>query len=794
MGFANAGALLGLGSLALAVTAHLFGAGAERRHLFSATRFLRAPAAVGRGRRRLRDLWPLCVRLLLLLAVVGAASGPRVTAPGAAAGAGGGALALVLDFSPAAAYLGADQAPLWQRARDDAAAQLAAVTPGTWVSLRVVGALGGEVDEPATVDVPRLQEVLRGLRGPGPGWPTPSAGAAAQAARAQLAARGPGGRLVAMGPFVARGWPTPAAVDDGVQVSLVDAARRLHADGRVLDAPLPPLENLAVVDLEVVAEGPDAEGPADGAATEGEARAGARVRVRLHNHGRHDVAARALTLTLGGQVVQRTVVRVAAGAVHAVELTVPALPQARTPLRAELAADAADGYRADDAFVRYVRAERPLRVLGVAGAGPRALDDDASVPDGVDAATRDPETPLDLQGPLHFVERALAHPTEAAAAVAFRACVPGALAEELQAAQRAGAPVDVVLLADVPNLAPASAAALAEHVGRGGGVFTALGEGVAAATEEQGAQRPPWLPCSLRELADAEHAQGRAAQLGPIDFAHPVLRGLDPLVAPSLAAARVRRFVHVEGRTLGPRDAVLRLEGGAPLVVAQEGAGAGGRRLLYTSGLDLTWSDVPLRSAFVPLVQQLVRWSGHALAVGVPEAVRTGEAFWAYLPQDAGQVRLRGTDENTAPGAKLGETVAAAGGAARLVAPLQPGTYVAEARAAGAWRALERGFLAVNPAADESNLGAAAPEVLQAYAGAPAGATRHNVGGGATGAARDYAPVLWLLALGLAILEAALSCSLSPKNALQVGVVPRLLSWFLRLRPALRTLRRTRVM
>ena len=65
---------------------------------------------------------------------------------------------------------------------------------------------------------------------------------------------------------------------------------------------------------------------------------------------------------------------------------------------------------------------------------------------------------------------------------------------------------------------------------------------------------------------------------------------------------------------------LARLEDGTPLLIARN-VGRG-RSLLFTSSLNMEWNDLPLRSVFLPLLHQMVKYSSsfeeekHAFSVG----------------------------------------------------------------------------------------------------------------------------------------------------------------------------------
>jgi hypothetical protein len=136
---------------------------------------------------------------------------------------------------------------------------------------------------------------------------------------------------------------------------------------------------------------------------------------------------------------------------------------------------------------------------------------------------------------------------------------------------------------------------LARFVEAGGGLFVALGP------------RASWpqdvaiLPAVLQ--APVDRTRGDAARIGALEYGHPVF---EPFRAPrsgDFAGARIYGYRSVEP---SPTAQVLaRFDAGAPALL--ERRTGEGRVLLWTSSLDLAWSDFPLKPVFLPFVHRAVR-------------------------------------------------------------------------------------------------------------------------------------------------------------------------------------------
>ena len=153
---------------------------------------------------------------------------------------------------------------------------------------------------------------------------------------------------------------------------------------------------------------------------------------------------------------------------------------------------------------------------------------------------------------------------------------------------------DVVVLNDVV-VSAGLGRRLARFVEGGGGLLVAFGP---RATWPQEADV---MPATV--LAPVDRTRGDAARVGALEYGHPVF---EPFRAPrsgDFATARIYGY-----RTVMPGEGsqiLARFDGGAPALL--ERRIGSGRVLLWTSTLDLAWSDFPLKPVFLPFVHQTMR-------------------------------------------------------------------------------------------------------------------------------------------------------------------------------------------
>ena len=152
----------------------------------------------------------------------------------------------------------------------------------------------------------------------------------------------------------------------------------------------------------------------------------------------------------------------------------------------------------------------------------------------------------------------------------------------------------VVLLNDV-DVSAGLARRLAKYVEQGGGLFVATGP------------RATWpkdvdlLPAEIGNPVD--RTRGDAARIGALEYGHPVF---EPFRAPrSGDFSSVPVYGYRSLKAVKNAQVLARFDAGAP-AVAERRTGSG-RVLIWGSTLDVTWSDLPQRSVFLPFIHRAVR-------------------------------------------------------------------------------------------------------------------------------------------------------------------------------------------
>ena len=155
----------------------------------------------------------------------------------------------------------------------------------------------------------------------------------------------------------------------------------------------------------------------------------------------------------------------------------------------------------------------------------------------------------------------------------------------------------VVILNDVAFPPAAANGALKAFVERGGGLLIAAGEHT---TWPQG--ETDLFPGKLGATVD--RSAGRGATLGFLDHSHYVFEIFKAARSGDFSAAQIYRYRRIE---TAPGDRVLaRFDDGA-IAAAERKVGAG-RVIVWASALDDSYSDLPRKPVYLPLVHQLVKY------------------------------------------------------------------------------------------------------------------------------------------------------------------------------------------
>ncbi len=198
----------------------------------------------------------------------------------------------------------------------------------------------------------------------------------------------------------------------------------------------------------------------------------------------------------------------------------------------------------------------------------------------------------------------------------------------------------VVILVNVPTVPMAMRKALADLLAAGGGLFWMPGDRVTP--ESFAGAFDDLAPCNLRRVRSAKRfgAAAAGASLAQIEYQHPIFEVFSHPRHGDLSLPKFARYWEVTDSQLS--QVLARFDDNRPAVVARRmGKGIS---LLLASCPKPTWTDLPRRTTFLPLMWQTVRYL--AARTEGRTAYRVGEA----LPVPEGLELVRPDGKPAGPG------------------------------------------------------------------------------------------------------------------------------------------------
>lgn len=303
---------------------------------------------------------------------------------------------------------------------------------------------------------------------------------------------------------------------------------------------------------------------------------------------------------------------------------------------------------------------------------------------------------------------------------------------------------DVVLLLNVLPPRADWIEQLRTFVEGGGGLFIALGDHVEPDAYNAAFGRLLPRPLHLvRTAAEPDDDAGPPpARFARVDLRHPAFAIFEG-ASEGFDSARIYRYVLPRPDAGDDERILATLDDGAPVLL--EAKRGRGRVLLYGSTVDRDWTDWPIRTSFLPAIQQLTAYLAGGLDEAPPQPTRVGETRTFEPGANATVESVKGPD---------GKAVKVEENAVKVEVP---GQWTVEVHDAGGSRdAPELAFAAVlDPR--ESDTSRLSPEELATTFGGPGAA---SVAGDASSALPKSGTPLWtwllVAAVGAFLLEGVL--------------------------------------
>jgi hypothetical protein len=573
LSFATPWMLFGLSLLALPVLAHLTGYREVKKVSFPTLRFLQASQVKSRRRTRIQSLLLLLVRMLLVMCLVLLVARPSLqwTTAGLAGLDPERPSVILIDTSASASVLVAGT-PLFSLLVSEAEDLLNGLADGTPAAVLAFDDRTRALGHGLTPDHSSLRRELLSLK---PGAGATDLDQALRRARSLLRDQ----ELGAASIFVLSDG-TASVLPSGLAESWPEQLRVHYFDLRRA-----PVHNRFVE--AVKAQPPGTQGT------------GLRIEVQALSVGDSPAPTVAATLRLQDGLEVHQDLGFADGSAQ-VSFTLPIPPIGDQVAVLEIGED---DLPLDDQYPFILRGDTSVEVLLVSGEG--------------GAQPRDDEA--------YFIEKALQPGSGSPSRVHPRVVSAEALR------QFAGGEGDVVFLCNVTDPRPI-AEDLLSMVEAGGGLFISVGRQTDPDLYNEALG--PLLPSRFTEV---KTRGGGSFEISPVGLALPPLDRDEFRVfrtggASVFSQVRFGQMIATEPALAKDSRVLLRYTDGLPALL--ERRVGKGRVILFTSSIDDDWTDLPLRSIFVPLIHQIARSLSNTLVHEAEDVIEVGQSVALSLPPD----------------------------------------------------------------------------------------------------------------------------------------------------------------
>lgn len=214
---------------------------------------------------------------------------------------------------------------------------------------------------------------------------------------------------------------------------------------------------------------------------------------------------------------------------------------------------------------------------------------------------------------------------------------------------------EVVVVANT-HLTEPLANLLASHLRNGGGLVLLPGPRAKVDDYQRllfagrtAQQLPPW-PLRWSQPTGEPTNEATASRVEVATVMHPMMQPFADADLPFFAGVRVFRAAKLQAQddgAAGASQVLLRLQDGSPLLATMP-IGAG-RVVISAVPADPSWSNLPLKSEFVPLMLRAVTYARRRPPVDVLPSVRPGEPATLFMASRLGRVQAEITTPDGHP-------------------------------------------------------------------------------------------------------------------------------------------------
>ena len=199
---------------------------------------------------------------------------------------------------------------------------------------------------------------------------------------------------------------------------------------------------------------------------------------------------------------------------------------------------------------------------------------------------------------------------------------------------------DIVFLCNVETLPLEKIHELDKFVKEGGSVIFSLGNKVDSNyyNNSFGTLLPHRLHTARTFSSDSPLSEEQPLHLKPTEPIHPALRILSETNMSTLSSVKFYRVFYVDPALVGNCKTIISFSDNTPALIERQVDR--GRCVLFTSSLDRDWTDMPVKPFFLPLMQQLCRFSTGNITEEIQNETLVKHDWQSPCPEDINSLEI----------------------------------------------------------------------------------------------------------------------------------------------------------
>jgi hypothetical protein len=166
-------------------------------------------------------------------------------------------------------------------------------------------------------------------------------------------------------------------------------------------------------------------------------------------------------------------------------------------------------------------------------------------------------------------------------------------------------PLRILFLLNLKDLTPPEEEKVRAYLLGGGNVVIFPGDQLdIKGYERLESGKPPLLPAHLFRATGDPEERSHYMPLSKIDTTHPIFQPMADVPNSALRSVHMYRYYELQIKPGMPGKALAKLADGRPFLV--EGAVGKGKVLFFCTSAGASWSNLPVRNLFLPMIQQIV--------------------------------------------------------------------------------------------------------------------------------------------------------------------------------------------